>query len=96
MPTPRTRSRRSSSTSGEVPDAIERRVASEPTFVAMIARRRLIDRRRKRQRTVETATMSPELDPPTAATGTAAVEFREEAQRWPENNLSRYVPTNEK
>jgi RNA polymerase sigma factor (sigma-70 family) len=57
----------------------DERVASEPTFVAMIARRRLIDRRRKRQRTVETATMSPELDPPTAATGTAAVEFREEA-----------------
>lgn len=58
----------------------DKRVASEATFVAMIARRRLIDRRRKRDRTVETATMPPEFDPPTAASpGAEAVEFREEA-----------------
>src|SRR5262245_1276868 len=58
----------------------DERVASEPTFVAMIARRRLIDRRRRHERTVETTTISPEIEPPAAAAaGTATVEFREEA-----------------
>jgi RNA polymerase sigma-70 factor (ECF subfamily) len=35
-------------------------IASEATFVAMIARRRLIDRRRKQSRTVATQTMAEE------------------------------------
>jgi RNA polymerase sigma factor (sigma-70 family) len=39
-----------------------KQIASEVTFVAMIARRRLIDRRRKLNRTVETTMMPAELD----------------------------------
>jgi RNA polymerase sigma factor (sigma-70 family) len=56
----------------------DERVASEATFVAMIARRRLIDRRRKQQRTVETTAMPIEVAEPAAA-GATAVEFRDEA-----------------
>ncbi len=44
----------------------DERIASEVAFVAMIARRRLIDRRRKRGRTVDTTPLTPAVDPPTA------------------------------
>lgn len=55
-------------------------VASETTFVAMIARRRLIDRRRKRGRGLETVPIGDEplTDPDAASDG---VEIREEAAR---------------
>jgi RNA polymerase sigma-70 factor (ECF subfamily) len=40
----------------------DERVASEPTFVAMIARRRLIDRRRRAGREIDARLLSPETD----------------------------------
>jgi RNA polymerase sigma factor (sigma-70 family) len=46
----------------------DQRVASEVTFVAMIARRRLIDRRRKLGRTVDTTAITPAVDPPSQPT----------------------------
>src|SRR5262245_60755498 len=58
----------------------DERVASEVTFVAMIARRRLIDRRRKLSRTVETAPLTPTVDPPTSPTRDE-LAIREEADR---------------
>jgi RNA polymerase sigma-70 factor (ECF subfamily) len=58
----------------------DERVASEVTFVAMIARRRLIDRRRKLGRTVDTTALSPAVDPPTPPAGDP-VAFQEEAAR---------------
>ena len=40
----------------------DEQVASEATFVAMIARRRLIDRGRKRQRSIDTTSLTIEVD----------------------------------
>lgn len=56
-------------------------VASEPTFVAMIARRRLIDRRRRAGREIDSRLLAPEID---QADGSSArpgdsVEVSEEA-----------------
>jgi RNA polymerase sigma factor (sigma-70 family) len=56
------------------------RAASEVTFVAMIARRRLIDRRRKLSRTIDAAPITPAVDPP-AAPARDPVAFQEEAAR---------------
>jgi len=55
-------------------------VASEATFIATIAKRRLIDRQRRRSRAVDTAPIEqePALDSRSAAD---AVELREEAER---------------
>ena len=52
--------------------------ASEATFVAMIARRRLIDRRRKRQRRPDTEPL-PDASPPPAAVAPASAEISAEA-----------------
>ena len=60
------------------------RVAAEPTFVAMIARRRLVDRSRKRNRTVPTTGLpddggpaqSPAPDPIATADEAAAARAR--------------------
>jgi RNA polymerase sigma-70 factor (ECF subfamily) len=41
----------------------DEQIASEVTFVAMIARRRLIDRRRKQKSTIETRPLPSGLDP---------------------------------
>ena len=41
----------------------DEQLASEVTFVAMIARRRLIDLRRKQQRTISTSSFPEDLDP---------------------------------
>lgn len=54
------------------------RVASEVTFVAMIARRRLIDRRSKLDRTIDASPLAAAVDPPAAA-AQDPVAFREEA-----------------
>lgn len=55
-------------------------VASEATFVTMIARRRLIDRRRKRSRGLDTVPLGD--DPlPAPADATDALEIDEEAAR---------------
>ena len=51
-------------------------VASEPTFVAMIARRRLVDQRRQRQRQPET---EPLIDSQRAASSLPAPELGAEA-----------------
>jgi len=55
-------------------------VASEATFVTMVARRRLIDRRRKRSRGLDTVPLGD--DPlPAPADSTDALEIDEEAAR---------------
>jgi RNA polymerase sigma-70 factor (ECF subfamily) len=55
-------------------------IATETTFVAMIARRRLIDRGRRRQRRIDTAAL-PEAAQPAAPEDTAATARREDAAR---------------
>ena len=55
-------------------------VASEPTFVAMITRRRLIDRQRRDQRMPPAATL-PEHCEPAVADTTATAELHDEAAR---------------
>lgn len=55
-------------------------IASETTFVAMIARRRLIDRGRRRQRRIDAASL-PEAVQPVAAPLPDASERSEEASR---------------
>ncbi len=55
-------------------------IATETTFVAMIARRRLIDRGRRRQRRLDTSSL-PEAIQPAAAAEPDASERSEEASR---------------
>jgi len=55
-------------------------LASEATFVTLIARRRLIDRRRRMQRHPEPGPL-PESVPERAGGGTALVDVRDEAER---------------
>ena len=55
-------------------------VASETTFVAMIARRRLIDQQRKRGRRPRHETLEPAIDQPTQPQ-TSNLEISEEVQR---------------
>ncbi len=55
-------------------------VAAEPTFVSMIARRRLIDRRRKQQRRPDTEPL-PERAPEDAPSTVARAEIADEASR---------------
>lgn len=55
-------------------------MASEATFVAMIARRRVIDQQRKQRRMPETVALAAGSEP-TAATSTARVEVSDEATR---------------
>ncbi len=57
-----------------------RAIASEVTFIAMIARRRLIDLRRKRNRTVETTVMPANLDG-TTDTPYDRAEFQDDVVR---------------
>lgn len=61
-------------------DRFDPTVASEATFVTTIARRRLIDRRRRRGRGLETVPIGDEPLPDPAATSDE-VEIREEAAR---------------
>jgi RNA polymerase sigma factor (sigma-70 family) len=56
------------------------RLASEVTFVAMIARRRLIDRWRKERRAIEIRCLTPGSEPP-ARDESMSIEVREEAAR---------------
>ena len=56
-------------------------VASEQTFISMIARRRLIDRHRKRGRQLDTAPISEEL-PVAAPEEEDQVEHQEEVANW--------------
>ena len=58
-------------------------VAAEPTFVAMIARRRLIDRRRRQSRRIESGPTVPveDVDVPSEADQIRAVEVSDEAAR---------------
>jgi RNA polymerase sigma-70 factor, ECF subfamily len=58
----------------------DERIASELAFVAMVARRRLIDRWRKERRTVEIACIPREPEAPARA-ASSSVEIREEAAR---------------
>ena len=58
----------------------DERVASEVTFVAMVARRRLIDRRRKLGRTINATPITPAVDPPAAPACDPSL-FQEEAIR---------------
>jgi len=55
-------------------------IAAEPTFVAMIARRRLIDRRRKLERLPATSVTIDESAAPTIS-ASCPVEIRDEAER---------------
>lgn len=55
-------------------------IASEATFVAMIARRRLIDRNRKRSRRPVAATLTEGMDVP-ERTGDDSAEVSEDARR---------------
>ncbi len=57
-----------------------RSIASEVTFIAMIARRRLIDLRRKRNRTVETTVIPANLDGTKDAPYDRA-EFKDDVER---------------
>jgi RNA polymerase sigma factor (sigma-70 family) len=61
-------------------------IASEVTFVAMIARRRLIDRRRKLNRTIETTTISAMLDGG-QSTPYEIAEFHDDVVRLRDNLL---------
>lgn len=61
-------------------DRFDPTLASEATFVTTIARRRLIDRRRRRGRGLETVPIGDEPLPDPAATSDE-VEIREEAAR---------------
>jgi RNA polymerase sigma factor (sigma-70 family) len=56
------------------------RVASEVTFVTMVARRRLIDRWRKQRRAIEIGNLTPTSEPP-AQDESISLEVREEAAR---------------
>jgi RNA polymerase sigma factor (sigma-70 family) len=58
----------------------DERVAAEVTFIAMIARRRLIDRRRKLGRAVDTTALTPAVDPPASADADE-IAIQEEAAR---------------
>jgi RNA polymerase sigma-70 factor, ECF subfamily len=58
----------------------DERLASEVTFVAMVARRRLIDRWRKARRAIEIRGLTPGSDPP-ARDESISIEVREEAAR---------------
>ena len=51
-------------------------IAEEATFIAMVTRRRLIDRVRKQGRSLETASLSPESEP--TGTTTDRTEVRDE------------------
>jgi RNA polymerase sigma-70 factor (ECF subfamily) len=62
-------------------DRFNESIASEPTFVAMIARRRLIDRRRKRMRSPEDAAGFPEASVPAAAVDVDHASVSDEAAR---------------
>ncbi|MEM8866609.1 MAG: sigma-70 family RNA polymerase sigma factor, partial [Planctomycetota bacterium] len=63
-------------------DRYDPEIASEPTFVTMISRRRLIDMlRRKRSPESETGATSEPVEEVAAPTATAAVELSEEASR---------------
>jgi RNA polymerase sigma factor (sigma-70 family) len=75
-------------------DRFDERVASELAFVAMVARRRLIDRWRKERRTVEIGCVAASSEP-SAREESNSVEVREEAARAREQ-LARLSPDEQK
>jgi RNA polymerase sigma factor (sigma-70 family) len=72
----------------------DERVASELTFVTMIARRRLIDFRRKRQRTISTTQIPSELDRATVSVEDS-LELGEEAD-WAREQFGQLRPIERK
>jgi len=61
-------------------DRFDESVASETTFIAMITRRRLIDRRRKQMRRRDSATMPETMPEPIAANTGVELELSDEAR----------------
>jgi RNA polymerase sigma-70 factor (ECF subfamily) len=63
-------------------------IAEESTFIAMVTRRRLIDRNRRQGRALETAALSEETEPVTAKAPTAEVRDEVAHVRQAMNNLN--------
>jgi RNA polymerase sigma-70 factor (ECF subfamily) len=64
-----------------VADRYDATIASEPTFIATIARRRLIDRRRREGRRPDTTPWTEELATPTGTSPPDWLQICEEAER---------------
>lgn len=73
-------------------ERFDERIASEPTFIAMIARRRLIDTRRKLDRRVTTSSIAVDVNPPSPETFETSDSPWGEDVTWARQQLAQLRP----